>query len=70
MTAKEQLLEFVAGLSEEEAIDTLPSIYRRAPEFPPAPPEVIAQLREALAAAESGAPRYSTQDVRRYVGLE
>jgi len=70
MTAKEQLLEYVASLSEEEAIDTLPWIYRPVPAFPPAPPEVIAQLREALTASEGGAPRYSTLDVRRYVGLE
>jgi hypothetical protein len=70
MTAKEQLLEYVQGLTEEEAIDVLPFIVGPGPSFPPAPPEVMELLRHAQENRRLGGKSYTTEEVRRSLGLD
>ena len=70
MTAKEKLLEYVQGLTEEEAMDAIPFIVAPEPTFPPAPPEVMAKFQKALEHSRGGGVRYSTEEVRRHLGLD
>lgn len=70
MTAKQKLLEYVAAMTEEEAEEKLPWIVGSDSDFPAASPEVMAMFRHALKESDEGAPRYTTEEVRRFVGLE
>ncbi len=68
MTAKQMLLEYVAGLTEEEAMEKIPWIVRSAPEYPPAPPEIMEKFRRAMADSDAGRT-ISDDEVARRFGL-
>ena len=67
MTAKQLLMEYVAGLSEEEALARLPLLADAGP-APTLTPTQLAEIREALADLDAGR-RVSHADVKRRFGL-
>ncbi len=74
MTAKEKLAEKVKALSEDQAAEALRLLgleedEREWPDFPPAPAEIVARVRETIEALDRGAPTRSTEEVRRRLGL-
>jgi hypothetical protein len=69
VTAKEQLLQYVQGLTEEEAIDKLPWVVGPEPEFPAAPPEVMSMFRRAMEDSEAGRS-LSDEEFGRRFGLD
>lgn len=67
MTAKQMLLDYVAQLTEEEAITKLPLLADAGPP-PPLTSEQIASIHAALASLEAG-NRVPHDDVKRRFGL-
>lgn len=67
VTAKQLLMDYVAGLSEEEALARLPLLTDAGP-APALTPAQIAEIREALADLDAGR-RLSHADVKRRFGL-
>jgi hypothetical protein len=71
VTAKELLRERIEALTEEEAAEALELLGLEAwPDFPPAPPEVVAQVRRMLDEPHDRRVTYSTEEVLRSLGIE
>ena len=68
MTAKEQLLEFVLGLSEEEAAEKLPWMMDDGPAPPLTPPQRVA-VQRALANLDAG-KQISNAEMKQRFGID
>jgi hypothetical protein len=66
MTAKQVLMDYVAGLSEEEAMDKIPLLIPPEPDFPPASPEVMAKFHKSIAELDAGFSRSHEEVFRRF----
>ena len=67
VTAKQMLMDYVSGLSEEEALAKLPLLADAGPP-PPLTPGQITEIREAIDELDAGR-RVSHADVKRRFGL-
>lgn len=64
MTAKQQLLEYVQGLTEEEAMDVLPFIVKP----PPLTPAQLEGIERGLRSLDEGR-KVSNEDMKRRFGI-
>ncbi len=74
MTAKQKLAKHVEALTEGEAANALELLGLDEstvwPDFAPAPPEIVARVRKMLDEPRDGRVTYSTEEVRRRLGIE